>query len=410
MFKIKLIIIILILFQSQSSLCQSAIGQLENMTGQKINRYNTSNSSGYDMNSMISGMIAQSMINSIFNSNTKNYSTVKEAKVQTTYLTTEIEGEKLRVEQKLTIDKYNRLIKSYKFLNDSSALHYTYFKEKKELTAEQKKATCIKAQKEINRLTKLKADFQKQINELEKWSSNLDGYKKDFIDDRNKNTEGWVDNVLDVVPIEKIKAGAKTVKELSDVKKLEQSLSATKVINASTKMYLDNTRNEGFKDKHLDQILLTNSNFSNTGVLVEELAVLAPTKYQESITQVGKILQIEGSTLKIYDDIADGKKLETKSDYFEAAGKTTQNIISVAGIFCPLVRITAAGEQLVEKAAYAAISDYAIHQMSTSKSQNEKAQEFLKNKMLDIDNKIKILEPDVAEYKKINPAGCPISN
>ena len=82
MFKIKIVILLLLLLQSNNLLSQSAIGQLENMTGQKINRYNTNNSSNYDMNSMISGMLAQSLIKSLFNSNTKNYNVVKEVKEQ----------------------------------------------------------------------------------------------------------------------------------------------------------------------------------------------------------------------------------------------------------------------------------------------------------------------------------------
>lgn len=423
MFKIKFIVFILCINIHQYVFNQSAIGQLENMTGQKINRYNTSNSSGYNMNSMITEMFAQSMINSIFNSNKKNYVTVKEAKVQPTYLISEIEGEQYNIEQKLKIEKYNRLMKTYKFLKDSTALKYTTYKEKEAIINQNKKLVCTNAQKEINRLNTLKEKFQKQFYELEKWNTNLDGYKKEFIDNKNKNTEGWVDNVLDVLPIDVIKTkaenlvkAARTNKELveaskllNQTKKLEQALSKTKMINSSTNLYIKNSTEFGLNDKKLDQIILSNENFTQTGVMVEELAQFGG-KYKEPLSTLGKALQVDGGILKIYDDVADGKKLETSSDYFEVGGKSFQNMINVVGMFCPLVRITTAGEQLVEKAAYAAISEYAIHQMTTSSSQNQKAQDFLKNKMLDIENKIKLLEPIILEYKKINPAGCPIIN
>ncbi len=131
MFKIIFIGSTLLLLQGFSGYGQSAIGQLENITGQKINRYNTSNSSNSDMNSMISGMFAQSLINSIFAPSRGNYIPVREAKVQPSYLTREIAGEKQRVEQTLKIEKYKRLMKSYKFLNDSSNLTYTNFTSKK---------------------------------------------------------------------------------------------------------------------------------------------------------------------------------------------------------------------------------------------------------------------------------------
>jgi hypothetical protein len=161
MFKIKLAIALFLLLQGQFSLGQSAIGQLENMTGQKINRYNTSNSSGYDMNSMISGMIAQSMVNSIFNSNKSNVP-VKEVKVQTTYLLTQISGEKQQVEQTLRIAKYNRLMKAYKFLKDSSALAYSAFNSKKTDLVKMDSAFLSLQQKLINDRLKYDNDIAKK--------------------------------------------------------------------------------------------------------------------------------------------------------------------------------------------------------------------------------------------------------
>ncbi len=168
MFKIKLIIISLLVLQNSLSMGQSAIGQLENMTGQKINRYNTSNSSEYQMNSMISGMVAQSLINSIFNTNPKTYNPIREVKVQPTYLVNEIVGEKQRVEQTLKIDKYKRLMRTYKFLKDSTALiyrpfngkepdilkmDYTFLSLQQQLINERLKYDNENAKKYLNRLT-----------------------------------------------------------------------------------------------------------------------------------------------------------------------------------------------------------------------------------------------------------------
>jgi hypothetical protein len=109
---------------------KSAIGQLENISGQKINRYGGSYSSNYDMNAMVTGMVAQSMVNALFNSN-KSYPQVKEVKVSPMYLTMGIAGEQQRVQEALKVDRYNRLMKSYKFLKDSAALKYVKFKPKK---------------------------------------------------------------------------------------------------------------------------------------------------------------------------------------------------------------------------------------------------------------------------------------
>lgn len=128
--KIKLIVALLLVINSRSVFCQSAIGQLENMTGQKINRYNTGNSSGYDMNQMISGMIAQSLINSIFNPGTKKYVQVNEVKVQPTYLVTDISGEKQKVNETLKVEKYKRLMKAYKKMHDTSGIQYWAFQSK----------------------------------------------------------------------------------------------------------------------------------------------------------------------------------------------------------------------------------------------------------------------------------------
>jgi hypothetical protein len=121
---------LLLLMTSEYGNAQSAIGQLENITGQKINRYSGGYSSGYDMNSMVSGMVAQSLVNALFNSNSRKPQ-VKEVKVSPMYLTTNIAGEQQRVAEALKVERYNRLMRSYKFLKDSTGLTYAKFKTKK---------------------------------------------------------------------------------------------------------------------------------------------------------------------------------------------------------------------------------------------------------------------------------------
>ena len=423
MFKIKLIIVLLVLLQSPCGFGQSAIGQLETITGQKIKNYKANGPSGYNMNSMVTSMVAQSMINSIFSSNPKTYVAVNEVKVQPTFLTTQISGEKQSIEQALSLEKYERLMKSYKFLKDTAALQYTAFNSKREPTPEEKKATCMNAQKEINQLTAMKKNFEKQLGSFEKLGNNIEDYKKEFEHVSDTAREGMVDNLLDVLPVDmmKVKATdlintatsfreiAEGAKLFAKVQKLEPALSAAKKMNAATNLLLHNAK-EGMTDKSLEQIVLTNDNFTQTGVLVEELKSLGGEKYEPVVEALGKTLQFQGGTLKIYDDLIAGERLSANASIFEGSGgKMLQNIISVAGQFCPLVRITNAGEQLLEKTAYAAIAEYSAHQMATSVSQNEKAKEYSRNKINEINDKLKNYESIVNEYRKINPAGCPVT-
>lgn len=415
--KLYWILLVSLLFQFQLLKSQSAIGQLENITGQKINRYNTSNSSNYDMNTMISGMIAQSLVNSIFNSGNKNYNTVKEVTVQPTYLVTTIAGESESVANKLKIEKYKRLMQTYKFLKDSNALKYTAFNEKKPLTPEEKKAACVKAQKELNRLITMKVNFEKQLASMEKLGDDIEGYKKEFEHKKDSAMSGYVDNILDVLPVDVMKGNAekmiktgKTIEEqakgakmLAEAERLGKELSKTKKLNAAANLLMKNTDEKGMQGKDLDQIVLANENFTNTGVLVEELSPLGGTKYEGLITDFGKTLQLQGGILKAYDDVADGGKIS-----WDMAGKTAQNMIGIAGQFWPFIRITNAAEQLVEKAAYSAYAQFAAHQVTTSLSQNAKAKAYLNNQLKDIAEKMKQQEFIINEYKKINPAGCPV--
>lgn len=415
--KLYCILLASFLFQFQQLKSQSAIGQLENITGQKINRYNTSSSSNYNMNSMVSGMIAQSLVNSIFSSGSKNYNTVKEVTVQPTYLVITIAGEAESVANKLKVEKYKRLMQTYKFLKDSNALQYTAFKEKKIQTPEEKKAACVKAQKEFNRLVTMKVNFEKQLASMEKLGNDMEGYKKEFEHKKDSAMGGYVDNILDVLPVDIMKGNAekmiktgKTIEEqakgakmLAEAERLGKELSKTKKLNAAANLLMKNTDEKGMQGKDLDQIILANENFTNTGVLVEELSPLGGNKYEGLITDFGKTLQLQGGILKTYDDAADGGKIS-----WDMAGKTAQNMIGIAGQFWPFIRITNAAEQLIEKTAYAAYAQFAAHQVTTSLSQNAKAKEYLNNQLKDIAEKMKQQEFIINEYKKINPAGCTV--
>lgn len=119
-FSILFLIGILLFYQSVYS--QSAIGQLETMTGQKINRGNSSSSS-YDINMMVTGMVVQSMLSSVFNSN-GSIQSVHQATTSPAMLSVQIIGEQQKVQMKLAQDKYNKMMASYKLLDDSHGLKY----------------------------------------------------------------------------------------------------------------------------------------------------------------------------------------------------------------------------------------------------------------------------------------------
>lgn len=274
-------------------------------------------------------------------------------------------------------EKHRNLTKQLKPLDDPS---------------KEKKMRCIKAQKEIYRLQNLKLNFEKQLLNLEKWHTDLDNYRKEFIDDRNNYTKDWGGDLLNLIPIEKIKGPIKVSKKALEGEKLEKALNATKILNSTTGKLLE--KNDTLSDEDLSQVKITNDSYKYTGELLESLAPFTNKKYQESLEAIGKTLQLNGTSLNILDDMTQDNLLN--------------NTVDVASIFLPLARITAAGTKLTAKVAYELIADYRIHQLSTTKSENVKAQDFLKNKINEIDTEILKNKNIIQEYLLLNPKGCPI--
>lgn len=114
----------------------SALQQLENMTGQKVNTTN-SNSQRYSqqtvskptlsfdqqMNVMVTGMIAQSLISSIFSSN-NSAPIVQEAKSSPATLMTNTYGENQKVQNALILSKHKKMMDLYKLLKDENGMQY----------------------------------------------------------------------------------------------------------------------------------------------------------------------------------------------------------------------------------------------------------------------------------------------
>lgn len=111
---------------NQKAFGQSAIGQLESMTGQKINRGSSSSNYNYnaEMNTMIAGTIAQGLIASIFGSTNRSIQPVHEAKTQPSTLTTQFAGEQQRVQLALLLAKHKKLMELYKFLDGTQNTMY----------------------------------------------------------------------------------------------------------------------------------------------------------------------------------------------------------------------------------------------------------------------------------------------
>ncbi len=113
--------IIALTCSNQKSYSQSAIGQLESITGQNINRGSTSSNYNYNaqMNMMIASTVAQGLLASIFGSNNGGNQIVQEAKTQQATLTTQFAGEQQRVQAALILAKHKKMMELYKFLTDT---------------------------------------------------------------------------------------------------------------------------------------------------------------------------------------------------------------------------------------------------------------------------------------------------
>lgn len=107
-------LVLAMLIFTQKGYSQSAIGQLESMTGQKINR-SSSSSYSTDMNAMITTTVMQSMLSSIFSSN-NSVPKVQPVTTSKATLTTSYFGEQEQIRNALAQAKYDKLIKSSQFL------------------------------------------------------------------------------------------------------------------------------------------------------------------------------------------------------------------------------------------------------------------------------------------------------
>lgn len=105
------------------SYSQSAIHQLEVASGQKITQYGSVNSNLYFQNAikmeLVSG-IASALLNSIFNDKTKN----NQAAIQQAKLLAAKAAAEKHYHDSIAQAKYEKMMKSYKLLNDPNAVHF----------------------------------------------------------------------------------------------------------------------------------------------------------------------------------------------------------------------------------------------------------------------------------------------
>lgn len=111
----------------QTSYSQSAIGQLESMTGQKINR-SSSAAANTQMNTMITTTIMQSVLSSIFDGN-NSAPRVQQVTSSKATLTTNFYGEQEQIRNALAQAKYDKLIKNSQFLARDQTIKIRNFDE-----------------------------------------------------------------------------------------------------------------------------------------------------------------------------------------------------------------------------------------------------------------------------------------
>jgi hypothetical protein len=283
-------------------------------------------------------------------------------------------AEKKAQEEQIRLGKNERLKKELKPIEDN--------KETKQ------KASCLKAQKEVYKLLTLKIKFENQLFDLKKWSINLDDLEKGFIDDKNAYTKGFSDDLLNLIPIDYIKK----VTPALQGEKIEKALAATKILKSSVENLLEHKESPG--DTVFNVMNLANQSYTYAGQVMESASPYVSEKYKNTLEQAGRCLQMNGSGLGLVKD--------------NSNENIANSVIDAVGIFVPPVSLTAAGSRIALKTAYEIYSDWQIHKLSTTKSENLKAQEFLIAKIKELDKEILYNQGFVDEYKKTNPAGCPV--
>ena len=253
----------------------------------------------------------------------------------------------------------------------------------------EQKNRCMKAQREVYRLLTLKIKFENQLFELGKWNNDLDTLSKGFKDDANKYVEGWDDDLMNILPIDKIKGLARTA---ADAEKIEKAFNVAKMGKSSAEQMLKT--NEPGNDQLFNNMQTANEGYTYFGSMLENVAPFATGKSKDFYEKAGKCLQLNGASFGLANDAS-----------YENIGNQT---VDAFGLFFPIVSITAGGTRVSLKAAYKIYSEYQIHQLGTVKSENQKAQDYLKFKIEQLDRDIAKNQEIVDNYTKTNPGGCPV--
>lgn len=287
-------------------------------------------------------------------------------------------SEKRAAEERLRKEKSDRLKQELKPIDNSKET--------------EQKVVCIKAQKEVYRLLTLKIKFENQLFDLQKWNNDLDDLQKGFSDDKNDYTKGFSDDLLNAIPIEKIKGTLEGSKKALEGERLEKAINATKILKSSVENLL--TQNGSTNDTVFSVMDLANKSYSYVGQVMESTSIFVGEKYKKTLEQGGRCLQLNSSSMSM-----------AKNDSYENIGNS---IVDGLGMFFPPARLTAAWGRITLKAGYEIFSDWQIHKLTTTKSENLKAQEFLTEKIKTLEKEISTNQNIVNEYTKTNPAGCPV--
>lgn len=179
----------------------SALQQLENMTGQKVTTSNSGNqqyqqtsrttvakptlSFDQQMNVMVTGMIAQSIISSIFSSN-NSAPKVQVATSQSKTLMTNTYGENQKIQNALILSKHKKMMDLYKLLKDENSMQYKSISDlsmnlKPYLTQEE-----IERQKIINKGMSVTWDYN---------NPKLIALEKQLIKERIEKPNKWANGI-----------------------------------------------------------------------------------------------------------------------------------------------------------------------------------------------------------------------
>ena len=115
-----ILLLIGIITSNQPVHCQSATGQLESMTGQKIS--SSSSASSTNMNNMVIGAIFKSILISRSGANSGNNQKEIEAQKRAADLAAQQAAEQQRINEAVAQSEYDKMMQLYKLLDDSQEL------------------------------------------------------------------------------------------------------------------------------------------------------------------------------------------------------------------------------------------------------------------------------------------------